>query len=142
MKIRKTKIALFFLIVLITGCAESNFDLAKESRLPKWFSVPQGMARDDLRVTVAYYIVPTEKAVFTLFDKDGNKITVKTGKRYGGYLYPKKLKNPPPGFPEGYPSYEIIVADGVIDIIEHRKMEPIFYMTDNPAVWAEFGVKQ
>ena len=139
MKIKKIRIALLFLIVLITGCAESSFKIAEDSRLPKWFSIPPGMSRQNLTVTLDYY---SNKVVFTLLDKNGEKLSVKKGRRYGWYFSPKKLKNPPPGFPEGYPKYEIIIVDGVIDIIEHRKMEPVFYTTDDPAIWKEFGIKQ
>jgi hypothetical protein len=53
-----------------------------------------------------------------------------------------QLKHPPPGFPPGYPSYELITVNGIIEITEHRKMEPIFYITDDPAVWKELGVGQ
>jgi hypothetical protein len=53
-----------------------------------------------------------------------------------------QLKHPPPGFPPGYPSYELITVNGIIEIIEHRKMEPVFYITDDPAVWKELGVGQ
>jgi len=42
------------------------------------------------------------------------------------------------GYPKGYPSYEIITVGGITEIIEHRKMEPIFYVTDDPEVKAEF----
>jgi hypothetical protein len=55
---------------------------------------------------------------------------------------PLYLKHPPLGFPAGYPSYEIITVNGITEIIEHRKMEPIFYITDDPAVWKELGVGQ
>jgi hypothetical protein len=141
-KIRKTKLALLFLIVIITGCAEGNFDLAENSRLPKWFKIPEGMTRGDVTITMDTYLFPTEKTIFKLWDKKGNKLSVVKGKRFGGYLYPKELKNPPPGYPEGYPSFEVIIANGIIDIIEHRKMEPVFYISDNPEVWRELGVKQ
>jgi hypothetical protein len=140
-KINKIKITIVLLVMAIAGCAESNFDIAKASRLPKWFDMPAGLARADLNVTLDYYAAP-EKAVFTLYDRSGKRLSVKKGKRYGGYLYPKELKNPPPGFPKGYPSYEVIIVDGIIDIVEHRQMAPIFYMTDDPAIWKEFGVKQ
>ena len=141
MKINKIKITIVLLVMTLAGCAESNFEIAKESRLPKWFAIPAGMTRADLTVTLDYYVVP-ERSVLTLYDKNGKKLSVKEGKRYGGYVSPKELKNPPPGFPKGYPAYEIITVDGVIDIVEHRLMEPIFYMTDDPAIWKEFGVKQ
>jgi len=138
-RIEKYKIALILLVLIITGCAESSFKIAEDSRLPKWFAIPPGMSRQNLAVTLDYY---SNKVVFTLLDKNGNKLSEKKGKRYGWYFSPKKLKNPPPGFPEGYPAYEIIIVDGVIDIIEHRKMEPIFYVTDDPAVWNELCPKQ
>jgi hypothetical protein len=57
-------------------------------------------------------------------------------------LGPLQLNHPPPGFPHGYPAYEIITVKGITDIIEHRKMEPVFYVTDDPAVWKELGVAQ
>jgi hypothetical protein len=36
----------------------------------------------------------------------------------------------------GYPAYEIITINGATEIVEHRRMEPIFYLTDERAVWA------
>ncbi len=137
-----TKIALFFLIVILTGCTEGNFDLSEDSRLPKWFKIPEGMTRGDVTVTMDTYLFPTEKTIFKLWDKKGNKLSAVKGKRFGGYLYPKKLKNHHPGYPEGYPSFEVIIANGIIDIIEHRKMEPVFYISDDPKVWREFRVTQ
>ncbi len=41
---------------------------------------------------------------------------------------------------DGYPSYEVITIDGVTDVVEHRAMEPIFYVTDDPKVLAELRV--
>jgi hypothetical protein len=57
-------------------------------------------------------------------------------------LGPNQLKHPPPGFPPSYPAHEVITVNGITEIIEHRKMEPIFYITDDPAVWKELGVGQ
>jgi hypothetical protein len=31
--------------------------------------------------------------------------------------------------------YEVAVVNGVPDIVEHRAMEPIFYLTDDSVVW-------
>ena len=87
------------------------------------------------------YLFPTEKSIFKLRDKKGNILATVNGNRFGGYLYPKKLSNSPSGYPDGYPSYEVIISGGVIDIIEHRKMEPIFYTTDDPLVWKDLGPK-
>ena len=128
--------------MIITGCAEGHFKLADESRLPKWLTIPEDMTREDVTITMTTYLFPTEKSIFKLLDKKGNQISVVKGKRFGGYLYPKTLENTPTGYPEGYPSFEIIIANEIIDIIEHSKMEPVFYVSDDPMVWKELGVKQ
>ncbi len=70
-----------------------------------------------------------------LRDKKGQILTKVYGKEKG--LEPLQLKNLPKGFDHGYPSYEVITVNGITEIIEHRKMEPVFYVTDDPAVWKE-----
>jgi hypothetical protein len=42
----------------VRGCAESQFRLAPESRLPKWFALPDGVQRSEVEVTLAYYPAP------------------------------------------------------------------------------------
>jgi hypothetical protein len=36
----------------------------------------------------------------------------------------------------------VVTVNGITDIVERRTMEPVFYMTDDPAVWKELGVQQ
>ena len=126
----------------LTGCQyfpESTFELASESRLPKWFTPPPGLTRADVSVTMSYYIKPWGRSA-TFILREGKRQTKVDGKEKG--LEPLRLKNPPQGFPSGYPSYEVITVNGITDIIEHRRMEPIFYVTDDPAVWNELlGVR-
>ncbi len=147
--IRRIDNFLLFLVALtISGSAvacewfpESTFELASESRLPKWITLPPGLARADASITMSYYIKPWGRSVtFILRDAKRQMRTKVDGKVKG--LYPLELKHPPPGFPPGYPSYEVITVNGITEIIEHRKMEPIFYITDDPAVWKELGVGQ
>ena len=38
-----------------------------------------------------------------------------------------------------YPAYEAITVNGITQIIEHKKMEPIFYVTDDAAVAKQFS---
>jgi hypothetical protein len=71
-----------------------------------------------------------------LRDKNERIIKKETGKMR--CKEPFQLKNPPQGFPSGYPSYEAIIVNGIVEIIEHRKMEPIFYVTDDTAVWKQY----
>jgi hypothetical protein len=145
---RIDKFLLLFVALTIAGSAigcvwfpESTFELASESRLPKWINLPPGLTRADVSITMSYYTMPWgSSAIFILKDTKG-KIRAKVrGKTRG--LGPSQLKHPPPGFPPGYPAYEVITVNGITEIIEHRKMEPIFYITDDPAVWKELGVGQ
>jgi hypothetical protein len=146
---RIDKLLLFFVALTISGSVmvgcdwipESTFELASESRLPKWITLPPGLTRADVSITMNYYSNPWGRdSLFMLQDKKGQLRTKVYGKTRG--LGPNYLKHPPPGFPPGYPSYEVITVNGITDIIEHRKPEPIFYVTDDPAVWKELGVTQ
>ncbi len=123
-------------IVLLRVIPESTFELASESRLPKWIVLPPGLTRADVSITMSYYNKPWGwDTTFILKDTTGQLRTKVYGKE-------RDLEPPPPGFPPGYPAYEVITVNGITDIIEHRKMEPIFYVTDDPAVWKELGVGQ
>jgi len=126
---------------LMAACTEGTFELAKESRLPKWFDLPQGTTRDDVTVTMDTYLFPSEKSVFTLKGKRGVTISVVTARGLGGYDHPKQLRNPPSGYPAGYPSYEVLTSGGKVDIVEFRRMEPIFYTSDDASVWKELAPK-
>jgi hypothetical protein len=126
------------------GCEwfpEATFELASESRLPKWITLPPGLTRADVSITMSYYVKPWgSSATFVLRDTKGQIRTKVHGKMKGSE--PFQLKHPPQGFPPGYPAYEVITVDGTAEIIEHRKPEPIFYITDDPAVWKELGLRQ
>jgi hypothetical protein len=138
---RASALGLFAALLTLNGCAESSFELAQESRLPKWFELPAGASRKDVKVTMDYYVLPWgREATFKLFDAQGHKVSEKSGKQRG--LYPLTLKNPPAGYASGYPSYEVITVGSAVDVVEHRHMEPRFYMTDDSAVRKELGVSQ
>jgi hypothetical protein len=136
-------VAIAFLSLAI-GCEwfpESTFELASESRLPKWITLPSGLTRADVSLTMNCYVKPWGRtATFILRDRKGKMLAKMDGKLRGGG--PNYLKHPPSGFPPGYPGYEVITVKGMTEIVEHRKMEPIFYITDDPAVWKELGVGQ
>ncbi|HYA39128.1 MAG TPA: hypothetical protein VEI74_12750 [Candidatus Methylomirabilis sp.] len=140
-KVKRLSGSIVFILLVacsLIGCSsapESSFMLARESRLPKWFTVPPGLTRDDVTVKMDYYL---SSATFTLLDSKKRKLAEVKGKL--GESEPLKLKNPPPGYPAGYPLYEIVTANGITEVIEHRRPEPIFYIVDNPAVLKELGV--
>jgi hypothetical protein len=123
----------------VSGCEyfpESTFNLASESRLPKWITLPPGHTRADVSITISYYDSLWGNDVkIVVEDEEKQTLTKLYGTEKGrGPLY---LKHPPQGFPPGYPAYGVITVNGVTDIVEHRKPEPIFYVTDDPAVWNE-----
>src|SRR5580698_7051326 len=140
---RIDKFLLFILALTISGSAigckgfpESTFELANESRLPKWITLPPGLTRTDVSIEMSYYVKPWgSSATFILRDTKGRVRTKVDGKLKGSE--PLHLKRPSPGFPPGYPSYEVITVNGVIEIIEHRKLEPIFYIKDDLTVLKE-----
>ena len=144
---RIDKYLLFFAGLTILGSAivgceyfpESTFELASESRLPKWITLPPGLTRADVSITMSlYYSFWGGNVKFILQDKKGGTLTKVYGEANGrGPLY---LNHPPQGFPPGYSAYEVITINGITDIVELRKPEPIFYITDDPAVWKELGV--
>ena len=137
------RILLLLITFQLTGCLESSFTLSEESRIPYFLKVPEGTSKSDLYVTLDYYSTFSGgEAVFKLHDRKKmftlDEVTVTLNKND----HMLELKNPPAGSPKGYPSYEIFRVRDVVDIIEHRKMEPIFYTTDDPAIWQELGVKR
>jgi hypothetical protein len=115
---------------------ESTFQLASESRQPKWVTLPPELTRANASLTMNYRIAPWRSAQFILRDNNGHILKKENGKMR--CRAPFELENPPLGFPSGYPAYEAITVNGITEIIEHKKMEPMFYVTDDTAVWKQY----
>jgi hypothetical protein len=128
----------------LTGCVESSFNLAAESRLPRGVAIPPGVTRADVFVTLDY--IGISQAKFTLRDKTGKKLATVHGKTKGGPIY---LKTTPQGSDPGSPGYQLVVINGVTEIMEcrpyraHQNMEQngrivaLFYVVDDPAITKE-----
>jgi hypothetical protein len=131
------------LSMLLAGChifsLEASFDLAPSSRLPTWFTIPPGLSRSDVAVTMDYYSSPY-KATFTLRNaRTGWRITKVDGTPKGFEPLTLDHAHRPP---YQYPLYEIITVGRQTEVIEHRKMEPLFYVTDDPGVLSKLGVSK
>jgi hypothetical protein len=121
------------------GCPESDFTLAQESRLPRWFSLPPGVQRGRVTVSLVYYTAPLSGppvATVALRGSAGQTLdhVVATMSELHT-LQPYSGTGPMP-----YPIYEVLTANGITEVIEHRRMEPIFYVNDDPEVWRKLGV--
>jgi len=141
------KIILLCLIFGITGCLESSFQLSDKSRLPRWFDIPEGERASDYTVRIDLH---------STIDGGGGKTIVKLYKK--NKYFPTEehtitikeqpsslsvqLESQSEGFPKGYPAYIVLTINDITDIIEFQKMEPVFYMTDDPTVWKELGVEK
>jgi hypothetical protein len=120
------------------GCLlESSFNLAADSRLPRWESLPAGLTRADVSLTVSYYTTLWGgSAQFILQNRNKQTIERKNGKvRCGGSF---QLRNAPQGSPSGYPEYEAVTFNGITEIFEQRRPEDVLYITDDPAVWKQY----
>src|SRR5438876_4911558 len=90
----------------LLGCGvfpESSFELARESRLPKWFKLPAGLSRSDVTLKLDYYSDADHFARFTL-------LSVKSDTRLAEVNCTDKsfvTKNQRPGLPPTYPLYYV-----------------------------------
>lgn len=165
------------LVLLLCGCRffpESQFELAPDSRLPKWFTLPTNLSREEVTVQMSYYVQPCEItgnksglgcATFELWDirkyMQGKKQAVITqdGYRYFGLLdahgqnptmsweivWPRRLATVNADIAmqrnvQSNPSYVVVNAEGVSEVIEHRFLGDVFYVNEDPAVRAELGL--
>ncbi len=127
--------ALVWIVIIITCfhpiiglLPESNFTLAPESRIPKWFSLPSELDRKDLKVEIFYYVPPP----FIM----ANLKAVLIGPPPENKILEKKIGfvKDHPKFKDRFtkPSFNIGSIDGIEEIIEHRKRGPVFYISDDP----------
>ena len=113
------------------GFVESIFQLAPESRLPRWFDV-SGYQRKDLTVSITCYVVPYgSRAVVVVYGPAPERKTLmkKVGKERWHPLSEKEHDNK-------YPNYSIITIDGIDEVFEQRRLEDgdILYITDDPNI--------
>ena len=127
-----SKLGLFIVILLLTGCAESSFELSEDSRLPVWFELPEGKTRKDVKVTLTYYVLPGGREAILKMETKG-KIFPEKIKGIQRGLHPIKIEASP--F-----SYEVITAEGLTDVIEHRIKGPVFHIPDDPNIFQQLNV--
>lgn len=134
----KARVLLLVLVPLIAcsptgGCIEANFTLAPESPIPIWFTLPAGMSRNDVTVSMDSWLGPLGRtATFTLLDKTGERLDRVTGDKAGHEPINLSISEYPSN-----PSFEFVTVGGVAEVIEHRRMGPIFHINRDPKVRAQ-----
>jgi hypothetical protein len=125
------------LFMTVGRLLEATFSLAKESRLPKWVTLPAGLTRADVSFTLSYYTTLWGgSARFQLLKPNQQTIESGNGRvRCGGSF---QMNSPQKGYQAGYPEYEAVTVKGITEIFEQRKPEPFLYVTDDPAVWKQY----
>ena len=120
------------LVLGISGCmSEANFQLASESRLPRWFEVPENSSRADYTVTLDTYVYSHgPESVFKIFAVEGTFSSEEITGAAQVII----------GSPRNPPVYAAYTFNGVTDVVEHRDNEPVFYMCDDPAIWKSLGL--
>jgi len=137
----KRRIVLIILLLALSACGlfpESIFTLSDDSRLPKWFAPYAGTSRAQIAVEMSYYSGRT--ATFVMKRRDGSIIFKMSGRLRGDfpiYLGPSSVDPV-----KRYPMYEVVTVNGISEAIEHRAMEPVFFVSDDPAVLSQLGLAQ
>jgi hypothetical protein len=86
---------------------------------------------------MSYYVKPWGGiAQFVLLDGKGQILQKENGRSKCSKAF--QLNDRSTQSFSGYPAYQSISVHGITEIIEHKKMEPIFYVTDDPAVWKQY----
>ena len=112
----------------LLGGVESNFLLAKDSRLPKWIELPEGYLRDD--VTVSLFLYTFKKARFVVRNRapsrdvlvniitksKWHKLTKEEAKRRGNYNFS--------------PQYYSVTYQDIEDIISFPCKGAVFWMVN------------
>jgi hypothetical protein len=126
------------------GCKESGpFHIAPDSRLPRWFLLPTGVERQDVDVEMTYYIsiLPHAPGMarFVLRSNDGRKLAEVSGTTRT--KQPMSLARQSSTGPISYPVYEVITSGVITEIIEHRRYDAQFYVTDDALVHQRLEVR-
>ena len=111
-----------------------------------WFTLPKGLSRADVTVKMYLYVRPSGRsASLWLLDRNGTTLTKVDAAVEGRepHYFGNDKKNAYGGYDlpwEGYPAYEVDMANGITEVTEFKRMEPVFYITDDPVVKAKLGL--
>ena len=118
---------------------EASFELAADSRLPRWFGMPGNVNRSDFRLTITYYIDATGRYAVVVLSGRGLASPVEVKGTLRG-LQPLVVASSTNQGKPAYPKYEVVDVEGVKEVLEHRGREPIVYVTDDSNTLRALGI--
>lgn len=128
-----TKLAVALVVVMSASACGSQLQLSPESRLPKWFST-YADRRESVKVSMDTFVGPFGRtATFTLRSRNGSVLSKASGKKRG-------LEPIAPNGDHTYPLYEIVTVGEIVELIEHRRMDNSFFVSDDVQLKRQLGV--
>jgi hypothetical protein len=115
------------------GFLESSFELSSASRMPNWLGLSQKQEREDIILVLNYY--SNAKAKVTIWKKFGfirMPIKWKWGQSQHHPAYWEWAHEDWPT--RIHPGYVNVTINGITEIVEHKKREPIFYISNEETV--------
>ena len=134
----KTRVLLLILASAIAcsptrGCIEASFTLSPESPVPVWFTLPAGMTRQDVTITMDSWLGPVSRTkTFTLLDKTGKRLDRVIADAAGREPIKLSISEYP-----SYPSFEFVTVRGVSEVLEYRQLGPVVLVNRDPKVRAQ-----
>jgi len=122
------------------GFAESNFFLAQDSRLPRWFRLPAGLGRSDVSVEFICFLYRTKVVV-----RNNNSVlfSVTAQQRKHPITEARSIET---GQEWPCPSYISLSVNGIEEIIAHIEKGDIVYIVEpseiNPEIYSDKRIQQ
>lgn len=134
---RRAALAVLLLSQLMAvGCewiTEAEFNLAPDSRIPKWFAFPTCVSA--YVCAVQYTIFSEGRVRVRIYGPDGSQVG-EVRPVDEGTVWSPALGGVPAedqsADKQTYPVYSVLSFNGVREVIEHRRGEPTFYLVDDP----------
>lgn len=123
-------------LACLSACGpEAEFRLADESALPRWFRIPDGQIRSDVFVYYSLYGYNTGQTRMRLYDSR-QRVVGDVSPKIEARVSKGQIGQPVTGDStlDRYPGYTVLNLEGQREVVEHRRMEPVFYVVSEPSL--------
>ena len=116
---------------------EAEFNLADSSALSHWFTLPEGQTRRDVSVVYSLYGYNSGKTRMRMYDAR-RRLLSEVWPTIEARVSKAQLGVPVTGDQtlDRYPGYTVLALGTDREVVEHRQMEPVFYVVTDPELVA------